>query len=223
MKAPLPEGFIPAVIELAGRDRGDLNGPWTDPTSEEIKKIWIDLSPSDMKDKFSDYEKDITQTMTNVLIDWRNLFGKEAIKALEDELRKQNGERQKYVTDQTSSERFWDHKCYYKYPNEQPKASNLLPDKAIGSVPIEELLKNKPTSALVLTILAIDRALRLCSSASTNSNSLSDELSGDNQAKERTSEAFKSLGLGVDASRWSRIIRFACKVEESAALPDNFA
>ncbi|KAF5366279.1 hypothetical protein D9758_005660 [Tetrapyrgos nigripes] len=209
MKAPLPKAFVQAVIELAGRDRGDQNGAWTDPTSEDIEGIWIAHS-SDMKGKFSDYKKDITQMLT----EWRNSFGEAAIKALDLELQgKQNGEKQKYISDRwTGGDDLRAHNCYYKHgllrsPIVAKTFYNHL--KAIPSDLGDQLWKEKkPTSALVLTILAIERAFRLCSS-STNSISQSGELSEDNRARELTSAAFK---ISKDGQiEWEEIVKAAAK------------
>ncbi|KAF5319076.1 hypothetical protein D9758_018664 [Tetrapyrgos nigripes] len=224
-KAPLPKNFVRAVIEFAGRDRGDQNGAWTDPTSEDIMNIWTNHSPSDMKDKFLDYKKDITQTLT----EWRNSFGKAAIEALDLELQgKQNEEKQKHIDDGwTGGGNLSAHKCYYErlgFLRSPIVAKTFLKHlDAIGSKPGDQFWKeNKPISALVLTILAIERAFRLCSS-STNSISQSGGLSDDNRARELTSAAL--MISKNDKIKWKEIVSVAeneRSKESSAALPSTF-
>ncbi|KAF5349439.1 hypothetical protein D9758_014605 [Tetrapyrgos nigripes] len=229
MKVPLPEGFVPAVIELAGRDRGDPNGAWTDPTSEEIVEIWNRLSPLDMVNKFLYYKKDITETVTRELTTWRNSFGEAAIKALNLKFPgKLNREDQEYIDDQTRGN-LADRECYYLYPESGFLQSPIVAEtfsehvKAIGSNSVDQFWKeNEPTSALVLTILAIERAFRLRSSSSTNSISQSRELSSDEETQKLTSAAFEIVKK-VPKIEWEIIVGAAKKVDESAALPRTFA
>ncbi|KAF5366529.1 hypothetical protein D9758_008922 [Tetrapyrgos nigripes] len=210
------------VIELAG-----YSNAWEDPTSEKLKGIWIKVMPN-MRDDFSRYEQDIRSLVAEILIEWRNSIGNAAIAAVKSDMEKKtsNRDRRAYVTNQTKGA-LWDHLCYYSDPKQgdgrkptgflqSPVVAETLSEhfKVILSIPETDRLKNPPTGAMVLTILAIDRAFKLFANGHLDNISPSD-FSQDAQARSSApivQQFFGKTRTGQDRvsdELWEKIIAAA--------------
>ncbi|KAF5343820.1 hypothetical protein D9758_016224 [Tetrapyrgos nigripes] len=236
MKAAFYECFTPALIELAGC-RAGRSGTWSEPTPQELKELWSQVMPSDIKNGFSAYERGIKPLVTKVLTDWRNSFGEAAIKALQDELDMLDVEPQEYINKQTKGN-IWEHPCYYVQPEQRTGflQTNIVAKtfsehfKAIASIPVSERSGDPPKRAMVLAILAvtlfllvyylnrwaifqIERAFRIFST--TTCIPPSGEFSSDSEAMKLAPRVFtffekNERGIDrVDSKLWGKIIAAA--------------
>ncbi|KAF5366556.1 hypothetical protein D9758_009005 [Tetrapyrgos nigripes] len=219
MNAAFYECFTPALIELAGC-RAGRSGTWSEPTPQEVKELWSKVMPSDIKNGFSAYERGIKPLVTKVLTDWRNSFGEAAIKALQDELGMLGVEPQEHINKQTKGD-IWQHPCYYVQPEQRTGflQTNIVAKtfsehfKAIASIPVSERSGDPPKRAMVLAILAIERAFRIFST--TTSIPPSGDFSGDSEAMKLAPRVFtffekNEQGVDrVDSKLWDKIIAAA--------------
>ncbi|KAF5346670.1 hypothetical protein D9758_013182 [Tetrapyrgos nigripes] len=206
------------VIELAG-----CGNAWEDPTSEKLKGIWIKVMPN-MRDDFSRYEQDIRSLVAKILIEWRDSIGNAAIAAVKSDMEKEasNSHRRIYVMNQTKGD-LWNHLCYYsdRKQGDGRKPAGFLQSPVVAktfsehfkvtlSIPQTDRLKNQPTGAMVLTILAIDRAFKLFANGHLE-NIPQGDFSQDAQARSSApivQQYFGKTGKGqerVDTELWEKI------------------
>ncbi|THU98232.1 hypothetical protein K435DRAFT_795885 [Dendrothele bispora CBS 962.96] len=149
--------FMQAVIELTGCIRA-----WNTPNVDQLHEIWTKAMPDNMHHHFSDLN-------TRRLIE--NLASNQV---LESVLIRALLQRKEYVAKQINGD-YWVRPYYFANISEQSSGqvqrtgtfqsyivSKTLSEhfKAIQSIPHDRRTKDRPIGAIVLTILAIERAFR---------------------------------------------------------------
>ncbi|KAK7437691.1 hypothetical protein VKT23_018407 [Stygiomarasmius scandens] len=225
VKVAFDEHFCPAVIEFVGCSKN----AWNTPTSKELETIWVKVMPDPFKDQFSEFEPTIRKLVTEVLVSWRDSIASKAVETLAkvfyDQKLKSGSEKQKtYIREQTSGE-YWK-RAYYFPPGS--KTTNGVPTgvfqsmivsqtfsahfEAIQSIPEDQRLKAHPVEALILTILAIERAFAI-SIEGGESNSHGKFIPTGHKVKpEELRAIFGKNQRGVDrisVGLWSNIIAAA--------------
>ncbi|THV05828.1 hypothetical protein K435DRAFT_960898 [Dendrothele bispora CBS 962.96] len=173
------ECFVPAIIELTGTLRA-----WADPPPDQIRAVWHKVMPQDLQSNMSDsrwgpmIQKAILQSLDN----WRNAFAGAAIEAVRDAINRviqEGGNPRKYI-DWLREGDYRFRRYYFTEVSEDqrgqpirkgPFQSELISRtfsehlKVINSVrPEHRLGRGRATGAIVLSILAIERALSFYSS-----------------------------------------------------------
>ncbi|KAK7443276.1 hypothetical protein VKT23_015874 [Stygiomarasmius scandens] len=173
------QSFKPAVIELTGCLRA-----WANPSLDQLHEIWMKVMPNHMQDFFINTEtKPVVEgCVCQILDEWRDSIGNAAIEALEhifqDPDLQTASQRKIYVSQQISGD-YWLRPYYFSSINNQSNGqtkhegafqsyiiSKTLSAhfKAIQPISADQRLSDRPTGALVLTILAIERAFQFYSS-----------------------------------------------------------
>ncbi|KAF5343146.1 hypothetical protein D9758_015203 [Tetrapyrgos nigripes] len=170
--------FIPAIIEFTG-----CLIAWTSPNVNELEQTWEDVMPEDICQRFTEFNTGkVIETLTqDRLNSWRNSIGKAALKAIEQLFQREGlstpEERRCYVKEQTTGD-YKSHPYYYSHAVEMngktmyagPFQSFIISKtfsehlKAIAKVTADQRLSERPTGAMVLSILAVHRAFTFYSS-----------------------------------------------------------
>ncbi|THU97990.1 hypothetical protein K435DRAFT_965160 [Dendrothele bispora CBS 962.96] len=213
------EHFKPVLIELAG-----CADAWKDPDSKELQDLWAKVMPDDMKGQYSQCGKGIRNLAVESLAEWRDLFGDAAKDALDDILEdKKEEDRGKFIQEQTKGNH-WDRVYYFSSVSDGKPTGSFQSQivartfsahfKAIQELPEEKRSKNPPKAALVLSILAIERAFKHYE-AQTQGNPPTGKFSSDEGAKQsapRIHRLFEKKKDGKDrvsAEMWGKIIAVA--------------
>ncbi|THU85783.1 hypothetical protein K435DRAFT_805623 [Dendrothele bispora CBS 962.96] len=213
------EYFKPALIEFAG-----CGTAWKDPDSEELQKLWIKVMPNEMKGQYSQFGRGIRELATETLEDWRNSIGEAAITVVEQILYGKNEEERKTFIEGQIMSKYWIRPYYYPENNaersEEAFQSRIVSEtfsqhfEIIKNIPDDSRSKELPKAALVLSILAIDRAF-LLSSAESQNGITSGDFSSYQRAKDFSPKIHGIFGKNrsgqdrVTTKMWSQIIAAA--------------
>ncbi|THV05831.1 hypothetical protein K435DRAFT_773593 [Dendrothele bispora CBS 962.96] len=170
--------FIPAVIELTGTLRA-----WADPSTDQIRDVWHKTMPQDLWANLSDsrWGPTIYNATLASLDSWRNDFASAAIDAVRDDVNKVIQDRENpsshifrlregdyrfrryYFIDVSQDERG---QPVRRGPFQSELISRTFSEhfKVLNSIQPEHRRSERATGAIVLSILAIERALSFYSS-----------------------------------------------------------
>ncbi|THU92927.1 hypothetical protein K435DRAFT_904908, partial [Dendrothele bispora CBS 962.96] len=214
-KAAFFQYFKLALIEFAG-----CGTAWNDPDSDELQELWVKVMPNEMKDQYSQFGGAIGEMATESLKGWRNSIGEAAITIVDQILDGKNeDERKTFIKEQIKSK---DGMRPYYYPEnnaELPEGvfqSRIVSEtfathfKIIKNIPDDSRSEAFPEAALVLSIVAINRAFFLSKNGIPPG-----DFSSDQKAKDlgrQTHQLFAKTPDGEDrisAQTWSKIIAAA--------------
>ncbi|KAF5366985.1 hypothetical protein D9758_003949 [Tetrapyrgos nigripes] len=165
--------FMPVVLEYTG-----CLTAWDAPKPQDLAELWGSVMPKPFHEQFAklNADKTIETLVEQKLTAWRNLLGRTALVALKEVFQVQGlttaDERKEYVRHQLEG----DYRCrnfYYlnvlktgdKTRYGGPFQSFLIAKtlaehlKCFKSISEENRVKERPVGALVLTIIAVQRAL----------------------------------------------------------------
>ncbi|THU97991.1 hypothetical protein K435DRAFT_965161 [Dendrothele bispora CBS 962.96] len=218
-RAAFFEHFEPVLIEFTG-----CADAWKDPNSKELQDLWIKSMPKDMQGQYSQFGKGIRKLAAERLTEWRNSIGDAAIVVLDSILEDKTQEEQaRFIQEQTKGN-YWDRVYYFSSVfNGKPTGSfqsQIVAQtlsthfKAIRDIPEQNRSKNPPKAALVLSILAIERAFKHYA-IQTHGNPPTDTFSSDERAQQSASRIDRLFGKKPDgkdrvsAETWDKIIAAA--------------
>ncbi|KAF5343606.1 hypothetical protein D9758_015431 [Tetrapyrgos nigripes] len=170
--------FAPALLEFVGCIKA-----WTSPESGEMANLWMSCTPDDVHqgwEKLNGPHALLEALANDKITSWRNKFGTTAITVLEEIFRREGvvtaETRQAYVEqqlegDQKTKNFYFLHTAVVDGKTERagPFQSEIIARtfaehlKATKSISYEDRIPDKPVGALVLSILAVQRALTLYS------------------------------------------------------------
>ncbi|KAF5372211.1 hypothetical protein D9758_004936 [Tetrapyrgos nigripes] len=170
--------FAPALLEFVGCIKA-----WTSPESGEMANLWMSCTPDDVHqgwEKLNGPHALLEALANDKITSWRNKFGTTAITVLEEIFRREGvvtaETRQAYVErqlegDQKTKNFYFLHTAVVDGKTERagPFQSEIIARtfaehlKATKSISDEDRIPDKPVGALVLSILAVQRALTLYS------------------------------------------------------------
>ncbi|THU88137.1 hypothetical protein K435DRAFT_917765 [Dendrothele bispora CBS 962.96] len=173
--------------------------------------------PNEMKGQYSQFSENISEMATECLKDWRNSIGEAAITILEQILDGKNGEERKTFIEAQKDEM----RLYYYPENNVERSGEVFQSRIVSetfathfeiikNIPDDSRSEALPKAALVLSILAIDRAFSL----SRNRISPGD-FSSDQEAKDLGPSIHQLFGKNIHgqdritAQMWSQIIAAA--------------
>ncbi|KAK7447355.1 hypothetical protein VKT23_014065 [Stygiomarasmius scandens] len=182
VRAAITNLFEPAVVDFTGSITA-----WDNPKTKELKGLWEDVMPDDMYEQFDEWNQDrtIERIAEARLTRLRNSMAKMAVQEVTEMFKRQGlktiEERAQYVAEQTSGE-FYSRPYYYLKVEKTPEKSLYkgvfqstiiartlsVYFKAIKSIPKDQRLSPIPEGALVLSILAAERAFALYKDGTLN-------------------------------------------------------
>ncbi|THU92937.1 HET-domain-containing protein [Dendrothele bispora CBS 962.96] len=209
------EYFKPALIEFAG-----CGIAWEDPDSDELQGLWAKVMPSELKGQYSQFHGAISEMATESLKVWRNSIGEAAITILDQILDGKNEEERKtFIKEQINSK---DGMGPYYYPENNVELpadvfqSRIVSEtfathfEIIKNIPDDSHSEALPKAALVLSIVAIDRAFLF-----SECDILPDDFSSYQQAKDSSQRLHEMISktpdgqVRISAQTWSQIIAAA--------------
>ncbi|THU89203.1 hypothetical protein K435DRAFT_802938 [Dendrothele bispora CBS 962.96] len=176
--------------------------------------------PNEMKDQYSQFGGAISEMATESLKGWRNSIGEAAITIVDQILDGKNEEERKTFFEGQIKREDGMRPCYYPENNvERPEEvfqSQIVSEtfathfKVIKNIPDDSRLEALPKAALVLSILAIDRAIELSHNGIHPGDFSSYELAKDAGPKTHRLLAEDRNGQDrISAPMWSKIIAAA--------------
>ncbi|THU85915.1 hypothetical protein K435DRAFT_924132 [Dendrothele bispora CBS 962.96] len=176
--------------------------------------------PNEMKGQYSQFDEGIRGMATESLKDWRNSIGEAAITIVDQILDGKNEEERKTFIARHINSTFWNRPYYFRNNNAERREdvfqSRIVSEtfathfEIIKNIPDDSRLEALPKAALVLSILAIDRAFTLSHSGIYSGDFSSYQLAKD--VSPRIHQLFEKGRNGQDrvtAQMWSQIIAAA--------------